>query len=232
MRDMPDAVMLFAAGFGTRMGPLTESCPKPLLPVAGRTLLDRALDIAAAAGPLRRVVNTHYLGAQIADHLADRPEIRISHEAPTILETGGGLRHALPLLGGGPVFTLNTDAVWSGPNPLQTLRAAWRPEEMDGLLLLVAPERARGHTGQGDFLRGGNGRIRRGVGDIYTGAQILRTDLLATIREPVFSLNVLWDRMLARGRLYGTLHPGGWCDVGRPEGIAIAEAMLGGAADA
>jgi MurNAc alpha-1-phosphate uridylyltransferase len=232
MRDMPDAVMLFAAGFGTRMGELTRRRPKPLLPVAGRSLLDHALDLTDAAGPLRRVVNTHYFAEQVAAHLANRPDVDLSRETPDILETGGGLRHALPLLGDGPVFTLNTDAVWTGPNPLETLRAAWRPDAMDGLLLLVPPERARGHAGRGDFLDGPGGRLRRGAGAIYSGAQILRTDLLAGIPETAFSLNLLWDRMLARGRLFGAIHPGGWCDVGRPESIALAETMLAEAADA
>ncbi|SNT22786.1 nucleotidyltransferase family protein [Tropicimonas sediminicola] len=232
MRDMPDAVMLFAAGFGTRMGELTRTRPKPLLPVAGRSLLDHALDLVEAAGPSRQVVNTHYLADQIATHLAGRPGLDISHEAPEILETGGGLRKALPLLGDGPVFTLNTDAIWTGANPFDTLRAAWQPERMDGLLLLVRPESAHGHAGKGDFLQGEDGRIRRGPGAIYTGAQILRTDMLHEIPETAFSLNLLWDRMLARGRLHGVLHSGAWCDVGRPESIATAEALLAEAADA
>ncbi|SFC81546.1 nucleotidyltransferase family protein [Tropicimonas isoalkanivorans] len=232
MRDTPDAVMLFAAGFGTRMGDLTRTRPKPLLPVAGRCLLDHALDLTAAAGARRRVVNTHYLGEQVADHLADRPDVQISHETPEVLDTGGGLRQALPLLGSGPVFTLNTDAVWTGRNPLETLRSAWRPEDMDGLLLLVPAERARGHAGHGDFLSDANGRIQRGPGAVYTGAQILRTEMLSEIRESAFSLNVVWDRMLAQGRLFGTVHSGGWCDVGRPDSIPLAEAMLAEAADA
>ncbi|WP_068116159.1 nucleotidyltransferase family protein [Tropicimonas marinistellae] len=232
MRDIPDAVMLFAAGFGTRMGTLTRHTPKPLLPVAGRPLLDHALDIVDRARVSRCVVNTHYHADQVAAHLADRPEVRVSHETPRILETGGGLRQALPMLGDGPVFTLNTDAIWTGPNPLETLRAAWRPEAMDGLLLLVPMERARGHAGKGDFHCDEAGRLRRGPGAVYPGAQILRTDGLAAIPDAAFSLNVLWDRLMARGRLFGVMHPGGWCDVGTPEGIATAETMLAEAANA
>lgn len=228
---MPDAVMLFAAGFGTRMGALTASRPKPLLDVAGQPLLDHALALADAAGIGRKVVNTHYLGDQIAAHLAGRPDIFVSHEAPEILETGGGLREALPLLGSETVFTLNTDAIWTGANPLAALRAAWDPTRMDGLLMLVAPERARGHSGAGDFLRDAEGRLRRAPGAIYTGAQILSTKGLAGISERAFSLNLLWDEMLASGRLFGLLHRGGWCDVGRPDGIATAEAMLAEARD-
>jgi MurNAc alpha-1-phosphate uridylyltransferase len=221
---MADAVMLFAAGFGTRMGTLTASRPKPLIEVGGRTLLDRALDLTAAVP--RRVVNLHYLGDRIAAHLADRPDILLSREFPDILDTGGGLRQALPLLGEGPVFTLNTDAVWTGPNPLETLRAAWDPARMEALLLLVPPDRARGHAGPGDFALAADGRIARGPGLVYSGAQVLHTAGLAEIAEPVFSLNRLWDRMLARGTAHGVVHPGGWCDVGRPDGIALAEAML------
>jgi MurNAc alpha-1-phosphate uridylyltransferase len=225
---MADAVMIFAAGFGTRMGALTRDRPKPLLPVAGRTLLDRALDLAE--GVPRRVVNTHYLGEQVAAHLAGRPDVLLSPEAPEILETGGGLRQALPLLAADPVFTLNPDAVWTGPNPLDTLRAGWR-DGMEALLLLVPSDRARGHSGAGDFEISPGGRLRRGPGAVYTGAQILRTGGLAAVPDRAFSLNLLWDGMAARGTLHGVLHPGGWCDVGRPEGIALAEAMLREAGD-
>ena len=225
MRRHPDAVMLFAAGLGTRMGALTATRPKPLIAVAGRPLLDHALALVAAAGVGRIAVNTHYLPRQIAAHLAARPDIRLSYEAE-LLETGGGLRAALPLLGPGPVFTLNTDAVWTGANPLGQLRAAWEPERMDALLLLVAPGAARGHAGAGDFALGPDGRLARAPGAIYSGAQILRTTGLADFPEAAFSLNRLWDRMAARGRLFGLLHDGLWCDVGRPDGIAEAEAML------
>ncbi len=226
MRNMPDAVMLFAAGFGTRMRPLTDTRPKPLIEVAGRPLLNQALELVDAAGIGRIVVNTHYLGNQIAEHLASRPEISISHEAPEILETGGGLRQALPLLGPGPVFTLNTDYAWTGVNPLAALRSAWDPDRMDALLMLVAPENARAHLGAGDFLIGADGALKRGPGAIYCGVQILKTDGLKEIGENMFSLNLLWDRMLADGRLFGLLHDGLWCDIGRPEGIATAEQML------
>lgn len=222
----PDALMLFAAGFGTRMGELTRSRPKPLVEVAGRPLLDHALDIARAAGVARIVANTHYLGEQIAAHLAGSA-VRISDESERILETGGGLRKALPLLGPGPVFTLNTDAIWTGPNPLATLRAGWEPARMGALLALVPVDRATGHSGTGDFSLAPDGRIQRGPGHVYTGAQILDPAGIETISDEIFSLNRLWDRMLAEGRVFGVVHPGGWCDVGRPESIPLAEAMLG-----
>ncbi|WP_102223909.1 nucleotidyltransferase family protein [Acidimangrovimonas sediminis] len=227
---MPDAVMLFAAGKGTRMGALTRDRPKPLIEVAGRPLLDHALALADAAGVPRKVVNLHYLPGQIRAHLAPRPDVLLSEE-PVLLETGGGLRAALPLLGPGPVMTLNTDAVWTGANPLAELRAAWNPARMDALLLLIDPSRANGHTGRGDFLLAPDGQLSRGPGPIYSGAQIVRTEGLAGIAETAFSMNLLWDRMIAEGRLFGLIHDGSWCDVGRPDGIATAEQLLSGAGD-
>lgn len=220
---MPDAVMLFAAGFGTRMGTLTARCPKPLIPVAGRPLLDHALDLTQ--GIPRRVVNAHYLAPRIAEHLAGR-DVTVMVEEPQILDTGGGLRAALPHLGTDPVFTLNTDAVWSGPNPLGLLAAAWDPARMDALLLCVPLERATGRKGGGDFTFDPQGRLIRGGDMVYTGAQILATDRLQGVPEAVFSLNVIWTAMAAEGRLFGLPYPGHWADVGHPQGIAEAEAML------
>jgi MurNAc alpha-1-phosphate uridylyltransferase len=217
--------MLFAAGFGTRMGALTRDRPKPLIEVGGRCLLDHALALTEAAGVTRRVVNAHYRADQLAAHLAGR-DVALSVESPDILDTGGGLRQALPLLGAGPVLTLNTDAVWTGPNPLDTLRAAWDPARMDALLLLLDPDRASGHDGAGDFAMDAAGRLSRGPGLVYSGAQIIVPDGLAGIAEASFSLNRLWDRIGAAGRLYGVRHPGGWCDVGHPGGIAVAETLL------
>lgn len=216
--------MLFAAGFGTRMGSLTEDRPKPLIEVAGRALLDHALDIAAEAGVPRIAVNAHYKAEQIAAHLAGR-NIAISREAPDILDTGGGLRAAMPLLGSSPVFTMNTDAVWRGPNPQALLAEAWR-DDMDALLLCLPPAQAIGHVGNGDFVLDADGRATRGHGLIYSGAQIIRTEALAEMPDGAFSLNVVWDQMLADGRLYGISYPGNWCDVGHPGGIKLAEDML------
>lgn len=223
---MPDAVMLFAAGQGTRMAPLTDHMPKPLVHVAGQPLLDHALELVTAAAIGRCVVNTHYRAKQIEDHLATRPEILINNEAEERLETGGGLRAALPLLGTGPVFTLNSDAVWSDPSALSQLRAAWDPARMDALLLLIPAERAHGHRGAGDFTCAADGHLSRGGPLTYTGAQILKTDGLADIPDRVFSLNLLWDRMAARGRLCGLVYAGHWADVGTPSGIQVAETML------
>lgn len=220
-------VLLFAAGFGTRMGALTERRPKPLIEVAGKALIDHALDLVTDYGAERIVVNLHYLPDQIERHLDGRG-IAFSRETPEILETGGGLRAALPLLGPGPVFTLNTDAVWRGPNPLRHLAALWDPVRMDALLLCIPRDRATGHSGGGDFIVDPVGPATRGRGAVYSGLQIITTDLLHDVPGDVFSLNLLWDRLLAAGRLFAVPYPGNWCDVGRPEGIALAENMLEG----
>lgn len=222
-------LMVFAAGFGTRMGALTAHQPKPMIPVAGRPLIDHALGLGLAVGAGPMVVNTHYLADQIAHHLAGRPVV-LSHEAEEILETGGGLRQALPHLGQGPVMTLNSDAVWTGLNPLRQLLDQWDPAQMDALLLLLPADQARGYRGTGDFVLDAEGRISRAKGAhgmAYLGAQILRPEGLHRIPQRVFSLNLLWDEMIAKGRAFGMVHQGGWCDVGRPEGIAEAEALLG-----
>ncbi|WP_306006470.1 nucleotidyltransferase family protein [Aquicoccus porphyridii] len=225
MRDHPDAIMLFAAGFGTRMGALTAEWPKPMIRVSGRPLIDHALSLVAPMNLARVVANLHYRPEPLIEHLDGR-DIAFSHETPDILDTGGGLRHALPHLGPGPVFTMNTDAVWRGPNPLSLLAGAWNPDEMDALLICVPRARAIGHAGEGDFLLDDTGRIARGPGHVYGGVQIIKTDLLHDIPDRVFSLNLLWDRMAGADRLFGLPYPGKWCDVGHPEGIALAERML------
>jgi MurNAc alpha-1-phosphate uridylyltransferase len=216
--------MLFAAGFGTRMGALTKDIPKPMIPVGSMPMIDRALGLARAVHPTRIVANLHYHADQLATHLTPQGVI-LSHEAE-ILETGGGLRKALPLLGSGAVYTMNPDVIWRGPNPLEMLRAAWNPDVMDALLMCIPPPNALGHSGNGDFTVDPDGRIRRGPGVIYGGVQIVKTDRLNGIRETAFSLNVLWDMMLADDRLLGLTYPGRWCDVGHPTGIALAEEML------
>ena len=219
----PFSVMLFAAGMGTRMAPLTTDRPKPLICVAGRALLDHALDLTDVPQVGRRVVNVHYKADMVRAHLAGR-DVAISAEDP-LLETGGGLRHALPLLGAGPVMTLNTDAVWHGPNPLAQLAAAWQPQ-MEALLLLVPPAQVAGHVGKGDFAIAPDGRLTRAPAQIYTGAQIMRTDRLGDVPQDAFSLNLIWNEMAQRGGLYGISYDGRWCDVGRPDCIPLAEQML------
>jgi MurNAc alpha-1-phosphate uridylyltransferase len=223
--------MVLAAGLGTRLRPLTESLPKPLVPVAGRTLLDRALDRLAEVGVETAVVNLHHLGDMIAEHLKDRtkPEIVLSRERE-LLETGGGVRHALSLLGGGPFFAVNADVLWlNGPfDALARLQRHWRDADMDALLLLHETTVAFGYDGAGDFLADPDGRLaRRPEREIapylFTGVQILHPRLFRDCPEGAFSLNLLYDRAMAAGRLFGVVHDGEWFHVGTPEGLAEAE---------
>lgn len=225
MSSKPDAVMLFAAGFGTRMRELTRDKPKPMIEVDGRPLITHALDLAQEMQPTRIVANLHYRPEPLR-RLLEPENVQISLEQPEILDTGGGLRHALPLLGDGPVFTMNTDAIWKGPNPLQTALDAWDPTRMDALLVCVPLARAVGRLGGGDFACDAEGRISRGGDLVYGGVQILKTQALHQIPETAFSLNVLWTRMAAEDRLYGVEYPGHWCDVGHPEGITLAEDLI------
>lgn len=219
--------MIFAAGFGTRMRPLTDDRPKPLVEFAGRPMIDHAIDLARHAGARRLVANLHYKAQMLRDHLAGS-DVHLVEETPDILDTGGGLRNALPQLGAGPVWTLNPDAVWQGPNPLRLAAEHWDPDRMDALLVCVAPDRAHGRDGGGDFRIAEDSRIARGGPAIYGGAQIIRTDRLAEIPETAFSLNRLWDLLLADGRCFGVLYPGTWCDLGHPAALPIAEEMLRG----
>lgn len=228
MPDYPFPLMVFAAGFGTRMGALTQGRPKPLIPVAGRPLIDHALGLATQAGVTRTVVNTHYRAAQMASHLAGSG-VAISAESEQILETGGGLKAALPLLGAGPVALLNSDGIWTGANPLQELAAAWDGDRMEALLLLLPLADTLAHGPKGDFRLAADGRISRGGGGedhVYIGAQILHPARIAATPDAVFSLNRPWDEMIAAGTAFGLVHQGRWCDVGHPEGIAVAEALL------
>jgi len=219
-------LMIFAAGKGTRMAPLTDVTPKPLIRVGERTLLDRALDLGRAAGVGRIVLNTHHLGDQIRDHVEGQG-ILISDERALLLETGGGLRKALPLLGPGPVITMNPDVIWTRANPIRALLDAW-DDSMDALLMLVPIAQTHGRQGGGDFSLDPLGRLIRKGDLVYGGAQIIRPDRLAGIEGEVFSLNRLWDLLIADGRAYGLIHQGEWCDVGRPDCIPLAEALLDG----
>lgn len=216
--------MLFAAGKGTRMGDLTKDRPKPMLEVAGKPLIDHALEIAEAAHVGPKVVNLHYLPQMLRAHLANR-NVVFSDESEALLETGGGLRKALPLLGASPVLTMNSDAVWRGPNPIQALLDVWKPQ-MEALLLLVEKDNVSGHLGAGDFRINGAGRLHRAPDMIYTGVQIIRTKVLSEITEDSFSMNLAWDIIAERNGLYGAVYDGKWCDVGQPSSIPLAEAML------
>ena len=226
--------MVFAAGLGTRMGVLTRDRPKPLIEVAGRPLIDHALALAREAGIERIVVNSHAHADQLEAHLAAQAaEVSVSHE-PILLETGGGLLAARPLLETGTAFTLNADMVWTGVNPLAALTRCWpkaREQGARAVLCLVPRDAAIGHSGPGDFFRGPEGRLtRRGNAEqadfVFSGAQILDLSVLDGFAPGAFSLNLVWDRLLADKALFGIVHRGGWVDVGTPEGIALAEAEL------
>jgi MurNAc alpha-1-phosphate uridylyltransferase len=231
--------MVLAAGLGTRMRPLTAATAKPLLPLAGRSLLDRALDRLADAGVAEVVVNAHWHADQVADAVAGRatPRIRLQREA-TLLETGGGVALALPMLGAGPFVVANGDAVWlDGPTPaLRRMAAAFDPARMDGLLLVVRSVLVEGEIGRGDFLIDPLGRVRRPkerelAPYIFAGVQLLSPALFAPGLAPElpagpFSLNLVYDRAIASGRLFALVHDGVWFHLSTPADLARAEAAI------
>lgn len=230
-----DVAMVLAAGLGKRMRPLTATRPKPLVRVADRALIDHALDKLAEAGVARAVVNVHYLADAMAAHLERRtmPAVSISDERDLLLETGGGMVRALPLLQSDPFFSLNSDNIWlDGPQDVfHHLSSAWDAERMDALLLLVPHARALNYRGKGDFHLDPLGRIsRRRSGRIapfiFSGIQLVSHRLLRDAPEGAFSTNVLWNRAIEEGRLYGVSHTGLWFEVGTPEMIAPTEEAL------
>ena len=231
-----DAAMVMAAGLGRRMLPLTEALPKPMVPVAGKPLIDHALDRLAEAGIARAVVNVHYLPEAVEAHLAQRsaPAVTISDERALLLETGGGLVKAQRLLPD-PFFCVNSDNVWlDGPkNAFRELSDVWNPRWMDALLLLSRHTSACNFRGKGDFHMDGNGRLsRRRSGRIapfiFTGIQLVSKRLLRDAPEGPFSTNLLWDRAIEEGRLFGVVFTGQWFEVGSPEAIRPTEAALAG----
>jgi N-acetyl-alpha-D-muramate 1-phosphate uridylyltransferase len=234
LRPPPSHAMVLAAGKGLRLRPITLSRPKPLVAVAGRTMLDGVLDRLVEVGVAEAVVNTHHLGPMIEDHLKARnaPRIHISRE-DALLETGGGVKKALPLLGQRPFYAINGDVIWrDGKIPaLQRLAEAWDEKTMDVLLLLQPTASAIGYEGRGDFFMGQRGRLRRRKeGEVapflYAGLQILRPSLFAGTPDGPFSLNLVYDRALASERLHGVRHDGAWYHVGTPEDLARVEAAL------
>ncbi|WP_132255425.1 nucleotidyltransferase family protein [Methylobacterium segetis] len=224
---------VLAAGLGKRMRPVTATLPKPLVEVAGKALLDHTLDRAAEGGITRAIVNVHWLADLIEAHLARReglPRIAVSDERAALLETGGGVRKALDLVGPDPFVVFNSDSFWlEGPEPnLARLVAQWDPAAMDILLLVAPTATSLGYEGTGDFVMDPDGRLeRRGERKvapfIYAGVAILKPELFADAPEGSFSLNLLFDRAIARGRLYGLRLDGQWLHVGTPEAIAAAE---------
>ncbi len=225
--------MVLAAGLGTRMRHLTADRPKPMVPVLGRPLIDRTLDRLGEIGVGEAVVNLHYRPDMLRAHVSGRkaPGVVFSDETGLLLETGGGVAKALPLLGDAPFMVVNSDNIWIGEDAFAPLAAGWDAGAMDALLMLVPVERAIGYSRAGDFFLGGEKLIRRGDAPsapyVFTGAQILSPSLFDDVPEGPFSLNLVWDRAIAAGRAFGIVHPGAWCDVGTPEGLAEAEEALG-----
>ncbi len=230
--------MVLAAGLGIRLRPITANLPKTLIEVAGRAVLDRVLDALVDAGVARCVVNTHYLAPMIEAHLAGRtaPGAELSHE-DALLDTGGGVARALPSLGERPFFVINADILWQeGPGGAALARLAqdFEAQSMDALLLLMPRERSIGYVGPGDFMSDDRGRLkRRGAAAsapyVFTGLQILNPRLFEGCPDGAFSLNVLYDRAIASGRLFGIEHTGRWFHIGTPAGLELAEAALGAA---
>jgi len=231
--------MVMAAGLGKRMRPLTATAPKPLIKVAGKPLIDHCLDRLAAADMTRVIVNVHYLADALEAHLraAAYPfEIAVSDERALLMETGGGMIQARPMIGTSPFFCLNSDNIWvdGTESVFAALRHVWDGERMDALLLVVPHARAANYRGPGDFHLDQHGRVsRRRPGRvapfIYTGIQIVSDALLVDPPAGPFSTNILWDRAIARGRLFGLAHQGLWFDVGSPAAIApTADALTHG----
>lgn len=231
----PTTAMVLAAGLGLRMRPLTLERPKPLIPILGKPMLDHALDRLRDARVGTAVVNSYYKGEMIAAHLADHtePSIVLSPEEMP-LETGGGVKKALPHLGAAPVFVVNADILWlDGPSPtLRRLARHWDPETMDALLLLMATTKSVGYDGRGDYHMDPLGRLtRRSEMEIapfvYAGVQIIKPELFAAdTPDGAFSTNLIWDRAQEAGRLYGLAHDGLWFHLGTPEALAESEELL------
>ena len=233
--EKPDTAMVLAAGLGKRMRPLTDSVPKPMIEVRGQALIDHVLDKAAEAGLSRCVVNVHYLADKLEEHLSERkaPRIAISDERGLLLETGGGIRHALPQLGKKPFFVLNSDSFWiDGARAMLTRMAGhWDPERMDALLGVASTATATGYHGIGDFLMDPEGHLERRPEHmiapfVYMGVAILKPELFSETPGGAFSLNLIFDRAIEAERLFGLRLDGRWMHVGSPEAIAEAEAAI------
>ena len=230
---MPRRAMVLAAGMGVRMKPLTDRIPKPLVKVGGKAMIDYVLDRLDAVGVERVVINVHYLADVLERHLAGRKNIVISDERDQILETGGGVVRALPLLGAAAFFLVNSDTIWiDGVQPnLARLAAAFDAKRMDALLLLAPTATSVGYSGRGDYAMAPSGELeRRGergvVPFVYAGAAIFSPALFADAPAGPFSLTRLFDRAEEAGRLHGLRLEGVWMHVGTPAAIAEAEAAL------
>ncbi|WEX77440.1 nucleotidyltransferase family protein [Sinorhizobium numidicum] len=230
--------MVLAAGLGTRLRPITNTLPKPLVRIAGKPMIDYVLDILAAAGVTKAAVNVHHFADQMEDHLSrrDRPQIVISDERDALMNSGGGLAKGLKLLDDGPVLVMNADLFWIGekagqPTNLQRLADFFDPERMDMALLCVRLEDTTGHNGKKDFSLAETGMLTRYVDGmenpvVYAGAIAMESRLFAEAPDDAFNLNIYFDRAIARGRLFGLMLDGHWMTVGTPEAIAEAEAAV------
>jgi len=234
MTKAPTTAMVLAAGLGKRMRPITDTIPKPLVKVAGRTLLDWGLDSLAEGGVRKAVVNVHYFPEQIVAHAASRkaPAVVISDESDALLDSAGGIVKALPQLGADPFYILNADTFWidQGQSNLERLALAWDAARMDILLMLADLSSATGHSGSTDFLVGADGQLARAKGDpsglIYAGAAIINPAIFAGAPQGPLSLNRYFDEAIAKGRLHGMAMHGRWITVGTPDAIPLAEAAV------
>ena len=234
--DVPKTAMVMAAGLGKRMRPLTATRPKPLIEVAGRPLLDHVLERLRVSGVENVVVNVHYLPGSIEAHLGARSHglnVTISDERELLLETGGGMVKAAPIIDADPFLVVNSDNLWvDGPaDTLKLLASHWNGAKMDALLLLVPHARAQNHRGSGDFHMDRHGRLRRRERSrvapfVFTGIQMVSKALLEGAPNGPFSTNILWDRAIEAGRCFGAVHQGLWFDVGTPKSIGETEAFL------
>src|SRR5437016_824440 len=233
--NTPTRAMVLAAGLGARMRPLTDALPKPLVPVAGKPLLDHVLDRLADVGVTTAVVNVHYMADAIEAHLKSRtrPNIAISDERGELLDTGGGVVKALTLLGDAPFFHVNSDTIWiEGVTPnLGRLAAVFDPEQMDAVVLLAATATSIGYEGRGDFAMAPDGRLKRRVERevvpfVHAGAAVLSPAMFKDAPQGAFSLNKLFDRAIAAGRLFGLRLEGTWMHVGTPAAIKAAETAI------
>jgi MurNAc alpha-1-phosphate uridylyltransferase len=233
---VPDTAMVMAAGLGKRMRPLTATRPKPLIEVNGKPLIDHVFDKLRAAGVSKAVVNVHYLADVLEAHLAansDGIDITVSDERKLLLETGGGLAQAAPMIDCDPFFAINSDNYWvDGPSDtLRLLASQWDEAAMDALLLLVPQARAYNHRGLGDFHMDRFGRLQRRNRSkvapyVFTGIQLVSKRLLRDAPEGSFSTNILWNRAIANDRCFGAVHQGLWFDVGTPASVRATEAAL------
>lgn len=232
MRDMVDQAFILGAGFGSRMRPLTDTIPKPMVQLAGKPLIDHVIDRLASVGVKKIVVNVHYLADVLETHLRQRNDVEliISDERNELLDTGGGVYKALPHFGDEPFFIHNSDSVWveNGHNNLAELIKKFDPQKMDNLLCLANKNTSLGYDGNGDFLLSNEGLISRKPSDVtsdhvFIGASIATKNLFEKSPEGSFSLNKLWDVSIAKNRVYGIKHQGIWMHVGTTEALSEAE---------